>query len=179
MPRTRDVVIRPFVKTDAAAFVEAARESAASVGPWLAWCHAGYTLDEAHAWFLQCEHNLRSGFAYEYGLFDSESGSVLGGVAINLVNCEHNFANIGYWTRSSHQGRGIASQAARLMASYGFGELRFTRLEILAAEGNLASRRVAEKVGAVFEGLARNRLIIHGVAHAAAVYSLVPGQDGY
>jgi hypothetical protein len=33
---------------------------------------------------------------------------------------------------------------------------------------------VAEKVGAQFECIARNRLVIHGVPVAAAVHSFVP-----
>src|SRR5574337_302695 len=39
---------------------------------------------------------------------------------------------------------------------------------------NAASRRVAEKIPAAFEGIARSRLALHGGAHDAAVYSLIP-----
>ena len=40
---------------------------------------------------------------------------------------------------------------------------------------NRASCRAAEKAGARFECYARNRLLLHGAWHEAAVYSLVPG----
>jgi RimJ/RimL family protein N-acetyltransferase len=39
---------------------------------------------------------------------------------------------------------------------------------------NAASRRVAEKLGARLECIARNRLMGWGRPHDAAVYSLVP-----
>jgi len=39
---------------------------------------------------------------------------------------------------------------------------------------NRASRRVAEALGARFEGIARNRLVVHGRPTDAAVYALVP-----
>ena len=44
----------------------------------------------------------------------------------------------------------------------------------MAVETNLASRAVAERIGAQFECIARNRLILRGRPVAAAVYSLVP-----
>ncbi len=41
--------------------------------------------------------------------------------------------------------------------------------------GNSASRRVAEKAGAVFEGVQRNRLLVAGRPRDACMYSLIPG----
>ena len=64
--------------------------------------------------------------------------------------------------------------AVRCLARFGFETLRLTRIEIVAAVDNIASRRVAQKCGAEFECLARNRLIVGGVPVTAAVYSLIP-----
>ena len=50
-------------------------------------------------------------------------------------------------------GQGIATAAVRLIARFGFEDLGLQRLELLVAADNLASRRVAEKVGARFEGV--------------------------
>ncbi|MBC3811895.1 GNAT family N-acetyltransferase [Undibacterium aquatile] len=46
----------------------------------------------------------------------------------------------------------------------------------MIAIANLASRRVADKVGAQLECLARNRLHLNGNSVDAAVYSLIPGE---
>jgi RimJ/RimL family protein N-acetyltransferase len=48
------------------------------------------------------------------------------------------------------------------------------RIEILVAVDNLASQRVAAKVGAVREGILRNRLLLHGKIHDAVMFSLIP-----
>jgi ribosomal-protein-serine acetyltransferase len=48
---------------------------------------------------------------------------------------------------------GIATVAVRLIARFGFEDLDLQRLELLIAVDNAASRRVAEKVGATFEGV--------------------------
>jgi len=43
----------------------------------------------------------------------------------------------------------------------------------LAATGNHASQRVAEKAGAVREGVLRKRLLVKGQTQDAVLYSLV------
>jgi RimJ/RimL family protein N-acetyltransferase len=52
--------------------------------------------------------------------------------------------------------------------------LGLTRLDIVCKPDNTSSRRVAEKVGARFEAISRNRIVMHGVAYDAALYGLVP-----
>ena len=86
---------------------------------------------------------------------------------------------IGYWVRQTCQRQGIATRAVQSIAEYGFGQLKLTRLEIVAPEQNVPSRRVAEKVGAVFECIARNRVRVHGKPQPAAIYSFVPEQFGF
>jgi RimJ/RimL family protein N-acetyltransferase len=40
-----------------------------------------------------------------------EGRTFYGGIAINQINREHEFGNIGYWVRQSRQRRGIALRA--------------------------------------------------------------------
>jgi RimJ/RimL family protein N-acetyltransferase len=113
------------------------------------------------------------------GIFSDAGSELYGGVSINQLNLQHNFGNVGYWVRQSRQRKGVATRAVRIIASYGFDVLKLTRLEIVAALDNRASRGVAEKVGAAFECIARNRLVVDGHAVPAAVYSLVPAQNDF
>jgi RimJ/RimL family protein N-acetyltransferase len=75
---------------------------------------------------------------------------------------------------SRKAGRGVASAATRLLARYGFETLGLKRIEIVIAAGNLASLRVAEKVGAEREGLLRNRIYVNNKWHDAFMHSLIP-----
>src|SRR3712207_1319567 len=54
---------------------------------------------------------------------------------------------IGYLFVRTYWGRGLATEAARACRDYGFGTLGYDRLVSLIDPSNLASRRVAEKVG--------------------------------
>ena len=55
-----------------------------------------------------------------------------------------------------------------------YAEARLSRIEILAVVSNTASQRVAEKIGALREGVLRRRLLIQGQSQDAVIYSLVP-----
>src|SRR5690606_2853331 len=111
----------------------------------------------------------------QFAIIDAGSGAALGGISLTHIVKANRLANMGYWVRTSATGRGVASEAVRLAASYGFRELNLSRIEIAAIPQNIASRRVAERAGARFEALVRNRLVMHGKAYDAALYSLVPG----
>jgi ribosomal-protein-serine acetyltransferase len=168
------VRIRPFENSDAANFVSAARESVETVGKWMDWCHAEYSIDEARTWIESCQQNSAAGTAYEFALVDPTTGEFFGGAGVNQINTAHNFANIGYWVRQSLQGRGIATAAVRHLIEFAFTELKLTRVELVIRPDNLPSRRVAEKVGAALESIARNRIVSYGEAWEGAIYSLVP-----
>ena len=166
--------LRPLLMADAPALTRAALESVATVGVWLPWCDAAFAQADAEHWVQTCDADRAEGRAFGMGIFDAAGGDYLGGIGINHINREHDFANLGFWVRQARHGEGIAPRAARLMAAYGFEKLGLTRLEIVAAERNARSRKVAEKAGARFEGILHNRLVIRGVAIPAAMYSLLP-----
>jgi RimJ/RimL family protein N-acetyltransferase len=114
------------------------------------------------------------GIEYDFVIFDTKENTFLGGCAIDQINRKHNFATLGYWVRSSQTGKGIATAAVRLISRLGFRKLGFTRLEIVVAEQNRASQRVAEKVGAVREGIHRNRHVVRDKIYDSVMFSLIP-----
>ena len=87
-------------------------------------------------------------------------------------------ANLAYWVRTSRVGEGIATEAVILVARYGFEKLGFQRIEIIVSKDNAPSLRVAEKLGAVREGLLRNRLLLHGTPCDAYMHSLIQKEFG-
>jgi RimJ/RimL family protein N-acetyltransferase len=149
-------------------------ESVQEVSPWLQWCHAAYSREEAESFIKLAQQAWVQGTDYPFALLAVEDGSFLGGIGINHIVWPNCLANVGYWVRTSRTRQGIASAAVRLVSQYAFGALGLTRLEIVCIPTNTFSRCVAEKVGAKFEALARNRIVMRGIARDAVVYSLVP-----
>lgn len=172
--RHGDILVRPLATDDIASLHRAVRGSIDSLSYWLPWCHEGYSASDAAQWVRHAIACWESGSAFPLGVFDP-AGEVIGGTEISDVNRADGIGNIGYWTCDAARNRGVATTAARASALLGFNELGLTRLEIVVLAQNLASRRVAEKLGAVREAEARNRLRFQGRPAAAVVYSLVPG----
>jgi RimJ/RimL family protein N-acetyltransferase len=174
MIRSEGLLLRPFEATDAAAFSLAVKESVASVGHWMPWCHAHYTEAEALAWFRLTWQARANASADEFGIFAEADGCFLGGAGLNQINHQHGFCNLGYWVRQSMQRKGVALTSVRALSAYAFSTLHLHRVEIVVAQGNAPSAGVARKAGAEFECIARNRLLRRGEPVAAEVYSLVP-----
>jgi len=166
--------LRPYRAEDAALLHAAVCESLESVGRWLPWCDANYSVADAQTWVVHCDEAWRSGEHFAFAIFDAETSAFVGGVGLNQRNRLHNLMSLGYWVRASRQREGIAVRAARLAAAFGFQAVGLTRIEILAEIDNHASRRVAETLGAQFEAVARNRLVARGIPTDAAVYALIP-----
>jgi ribosomal-protein-serine acetyltransferase len=172
--QSNGLILRPFEPGDADAFAAAARQSHTSVGRWMPWCHADYTADEARNWFDVCAQGFAARTSFEFGLFAEDGKELLGGAGLNHFNPDHNFCNLGYWVRQSRHRQGIALRAARALVDFGFHTLGITRIEIVVAVGNEPSDALARRLGAAFECVARNRLMIGYAPVAASVYSLVP-----
>jgi RimJ/RimL family protein N-acetyltransferase len=167
------VLIRPFREADAPLLYAAVRESIPEVSPWLPWCHENYSIEESRQFVLSREIVSQGDEWYSFAVFSKDERRFLGGVGLNFINRVHQVGNLGYWVRSSETGKGVAARAARLAAQFGFGRLGLQRIEILAAIPNLASQRVAERAGAIREGVLRKRLLIRGVPQDAVLFSLV------
>lgn len=62
---------------------------------------------------------------------------------------------LGYWIAEDYQGRGIVTRAVRALIDHAFAVLNLNRVEIQAAQTNVRSRAIAEKLGFRLEGTLR------------------------
>ncbi|MCI4340738.1 MAG: GNAT family N-acetyltransferase [Thermoplasmata archaeon] len=63
---------------------------------------------------------------------------------------------VGYWLRRRWWGKGLGTDALRLICRYGFRSMSLHRIEARVVAGNLRSRRSLERVGFRIEGQARH-----------------------
>lgn len=111
-------------------------------------------------------------------------GRAAGWVSVDITSREHHIASVGYALHPSFHGRGITSMALARVVPIAFDPagLALERLEAVATVDNVASRRVLEKCGFRFEGVARGLLVISGKRVDHARYGLlrsdmIPSQD--
>jgi len=89
----------------------------------------------------------RDGFAL-WAAFLKEDGSFVGAVGLVRQDVEGvDETEIGYLLRRQYWGLGLATEAAEGCREYAFGVLGKTRVISLIGPTNVASQRVAEKVG--------------------------------
>jgi ribosomal-protein-serine acetyltransferase len=153
---------------------DAVVESKNELSRWLEWCHPDYSLAEAEQWVAHCRKAWETDSMFGFTILENKTRQILGGCSIGVHRPMHRNGLIGYWIRTSRTREGFASEAATLLAQFGFAHLGLIRIEIIVAAGNTVSQRVAEKIGAMREGLLRNRLLIRGETLDAYVFSLIP-----
>jgi len=103
---------------------------------------------EAEEWVLRVLRSYREhGFGLWVAVLEG-SGEFAGqcGLTVQVVEGKDE-VEIGYLFLRKFWGRGLATEAARAVRDHGFNTLGYERLVSLIDPGNLASRRVAEKVG--------------------------------
>jgi RimJ/RimL family protein N-acetyltransferase len=100
----------------------------------------GATYEKAAQHVAESIEAWRSGTWYDLGISRVGSAVFLGRVSLDRLG-GGTTANVGYWVRTGQTGQGIATAAVRLVARFGFEDLRLQRLEVLIAVDNLASRR--------------------------------------
>jgi RimJ/RimL family protein N-acetyltransferase len=109
------------------------------------------TLDEARARLKACRSELSS---LEPGI-------------------EYLTAEIGYIVGAEHHGRGLATSALRTLIARVFAETRVRKLIAMIHAENIASTRVAEKLGFKQEGLLREHYLIEGKPADELLYGLL------
>jgi ribosomal-protein-alanine N-acetyltransferase len=83
------------------------------------------------------------------------------------------YGEIGYGLAESHQGKGIATAAVRLLVEKIFRKTNLRRLLAYVHEENIASCRVLEKLGFQEEGVLREHYVINGTAVNEILYGLL------
>ncbi len=147
------VTVRTPTSDDVPMIVQAVRTSVDTLLPWMPWASERYSESDAMDWI---ERRLDE-TAFPLVILD-EQRRIVGATGYNKVDSLSHLANLGYWLRSDAAGHGYATAGAALTIAYAIEHAGLHRIEILMAVENEASRRVAERLGATYEGVMRQRL---------------------
>jgi RimJ/RimL family protein N-acetyltransferase len=171
------VLLRPYRSGDGEALFEAVDESREHILPWMPWGPGHQSASDSEnlvrTWRARWE--LREDLAM--GMWDQTSGLYLGGTGLHRIDWNVRSFEIGYWIRSSQEGKGYVTAAVQMLARLAFDSLMANRVFIRCASENQRSAAVAKRAGFVFEGKLRNSIRdANGELHDAEVYSLIPSE---
>jgi len=170
----RKLLLRPAELEDGPAILKAIQMSGAALSQWMDWYRPDFSLDITTEWLKTLSAAWEQGTNFQFVIMDDEIQQCVGTCGINHINQTWLIANLGYWIRTDRTGEGMATDAAKLLALFGFRHLGLRRIEIVTGVENWGSRRVAEKARATFEGILRNRLKLGEKNIDAAMYSILP-----
>lgn len=139
---TERLILRPMLQADLDALLLIFTDPKVMA----AFHHPPFTREQMQRWL---QRNLDHQDQFGYGLFSvllKESGELIGDCGLEQME-DQGAAELGYDFRSDFWNRGYATEAACAVREYAFHVLKLPRLISLIRVGNLASKRVAEKVG--------------------------------
>src|SRR4029453_2848186 len=151
--RTERIVLRRWRIEDAPAVAAACQD--AEIVRWLAFVPQPYTEADARFYIEDC---LASGAdRTPFALADPAPGAVFGSIEmrVNRLRTGH----IGYWLVPEARGRGLMTEALRVLSRFAFEEVGLGRVELVTGPDNIASQRVAEKAGFTREAILRSILV--------------------
>lgn len=166
--RDGELLLRPWTEDDVDALVAGCNDP--EVAHWIPTIPHPYTREDALAFIRGEVRPEHQALAIEL------SGQVVGGIGIGLNSHEYR-ATMGYWVAAEARGQGICTRALRLLTRHALEELELQRVDLVTDPDNLASQRVAEKVGFQREGVLRAHLRHpDGRIRDSVMFSLLPGE---
>jgi RimJ/RimL family protein N-acetyltransferase len=134
--------------------------------------------ETAAEWIRWAEKVRRRGEGLLQVIAEADSGDYLGEIIVMPRGPQR--VELGYVVGPPARGRGIATQAVRLVTAWAFAGLGAQRVELFINPANTASQRVAEKAGFTREGVLRSHWLHRpsGERHDSVAYSRLPGDPG-
>jgi len=122
-----------------------------------------FTRIPANYQMANAEHYVRerspNGFTMrtELQLALEYDGKFAGALSFHTLILEEAKAEIGYWLTADVRGKGIATQATKILTEYCFDTIGFHRIEAIVVESNKPSLKVLSNAGYQQEGVLRDK----------------------
>ncbi|MEO8570784.1 MAG: GNAT family N-acetyltransferase [Chloroflexota bacterium] len=133
--------------------------------------------DEAgfQTWFATALANAEAGTERPFATIDRASGRAIGSSRILSIVPEHRRLEIGWtWVGVAFQRTGANREAKLLQLTHAFETLGANRVEFKTHAQNEPSRNALVGIGATFEGVFRNHMIVpDGSIRHSAYFSLI------
>lgn len=103
----------------------------------------------------------------------------VGMIDYHNIDKRNNIGRIGYWIGEEYQGKGIVTEACKLIIKYGFEKLHLNRIEIICALHNPKSAAVAQRLGFTKEGVLRKWAFMYDHYDDMESWSLIKGEESF
>ena len=135
-------------------------------------------LDSLESWLQAALDAAAAGTEIPFATIHRASGRAIGSTRYLAVVPEHRRLEIGWtWIAAAHQRTGANREAKRLQLEHAFETLGANRVEFKTDSRNEKSRTALLALGATFEGIFRNHMVMpDGRLRHSAYYSVIPDE---
>lgn len=91
----------------------------------------------------------------DFAIIHKDEDRIIGTIGLGFEYEKDESMQLGYWIAKEYWNQGYCTETAKVVLQYGFTTLGLHRIFSRAFTGNLASRRVLEKIGMKHEGTLR------------------------
>lgn len=171
------VVLRPITAERDAKGMFAALSDEESMR--LTGTQAEFTFEQVEAF---CKRIETADDRYDFAITqkDDPASAYVGEVVLNQIDDENRSASFRIALGSSeHFGKGLGTEATRLIVDFGFRQLNLHRIELEVFDFNPRAQHVYEKVGFKKEGVKRDVLLWDGKYQSAIVMSILEDEWGH
>ncbi len=99
-------------------------------------------------------------------------GKAVGEIGLHLIISRLS-AKVDYWIGKEHRGKGIITEALKILVYYGFKKYGLRRIYAQARTFNKSSARVLEKAGFQLEGIKRKDVLKDGKYYDSFLYARI------
>ncbi|RLL48325.1 N-acetyltransferase [Oceanobacillus piezotolerans] len=166
---TERLVLRPYELSDASKVQVLAGDKELAETTFLP--HP-YTIELAENWISSHSQLMKNGNAFPFAVILKTENKLVGTMTIR-VDKLHNKGELAYWIGKEYWGKGIATEAAKTVLEFGFGELGLNRVWAPIMSKNKASSKVMEKIGLKYEGTLKQDILRWGKYEDVDVYGIL------
>ena len=141
---------------------------------WLPWVDRQQGPQDSAQFIESARKENRTGVALTLGI--KHKGDIAGVIAFHELDSDNRQTSMGFWISSSHQGKGIVSSCCKRLIEHAFTDLGLNRVVMKIAEGNLRSRRVAERLGLACEETSRQSEWLYDHYVNQVIYAITADQ---
>ncbi len=162
--RTPRLLLRPKQHGDGFLTAAAVLETWEELHKWMRWAENpdDFTAERMEIRTRQMMASFLLREVIELMGIETATGQPVVWCGLHDIDWQARICDTGYWVRKTAQCRGFATEAANALVRYAFGALGMRRIGLTYSAGNEPSRRVAEKLGFVQEGIQRMANLLPG-----------------
>lgn len=139
--RDGDLVLRAPHERDVPAIVAACGDP--EIPRFIPLIPSPYTVQDGLAYVAAARELWSTGQSRPFVILDAGTGALLGSVGVGIGVRPA----VGYWLAPHARGRGVATRAVSMVVDWARREHGVRRIELYTHPDNVASQRVAERVG--------------------------------